>query len=236
MVEIADIRDEESLKAWLEDKPRELAVLLAHRAAARVMPIYWSWVADPSNEGELTDIIAWRILPTTRAFAMFAILDVATTVDTSELRPQYPVSRAITAAAIAALAATTIANATIAATAVATAAAVVPAPDFWDEVRRDATNYLDTNIRAPLSLWHNGIPPEITGAWEAAALSRLIEAGDTGWQFWIEWYEAQLSGADQNWEMLKEIVLIPDEDWKQGAAHVNSLIAETVTNATNGPI
>lgn len=63
-------------------------------------------------------------------------------------------------------------------------------------------------------------------AWDAtrSALYAQTEAGETGWQFWIDWYEAQLSGAEQNWEMLKEIVLIPDDDWKQGAAHVNAMI------------
>ena len=48
-------------------------------------------------------------------------------------------------------------------------------------------------------------PEEIASAWATtrAALTARIAAGETGWQFWLDWYEAQLSGADQNWEMLK---------------------------------
>jgi hypothetical protein len=105
------------------------------------------------------------------------------------------------------------------------------ADDIWKEVRRDAAAYLGTDMRAAIPLWDGGkagMPPDIAAAWERAraALTARVEAGETGWQFWIDWYEAQLAGADQNWEMLKEIVLIPDADWQQGAAHVNGLIEE----------
>jgi hypothetical protein len=71
VVEIADIGDEESLTAWLRDKPRVLAALLAHRAGARVMPFYWGWSADRSTEGDLTDIAMWRILPTSRVRVVY---------------------------------------------------------------------------------------------------------------------------------------------------------------------
>ncbi|RFU14734.1 hypothetical protein DZD18_00230 [Rhodobacteraceae bacterium W635] len=97
---------------------------------------------------------------------------------------------------------------------------------MWSEIRRDAEFYKTGKLEDSFAYWDSGSPLEIAEAWQTtrAALTARIEAGETGWQFWIDWYEAQLTGAEQNWEMLKEIALIPDDDWKQGAAHVNGLI------------
>jgi len=52
------------------------------------------------------------------------------------------------------------------------------------------------------------------------------------WQVWTNWYEDRLVGGPRpNGRLVIEAlerdrVLIPDEDWKKGVAHVNALIAE----------
>jgi hypothetical protein len=236
VVEIADIGNEKSLREWLEDKPPELAVLLAHRAAARVIPVYWAWAAGYSTKGGVTEIALWRKLLTSQLRSVYAtreVSDAASNAAAANADAQFVAVRAAVFAAVAAAAAANgAATAAIAANAAA-AAKDATAADIFEDVRRDAAAYLGTNMRAPSPLWEGGkagVPPDIAVTWETtrAKLTARVEAGETGWQFWIDWYEAQLTGADQNWEMLKEIVLIPDADWQKGAAHVNGLIEEIV--------
>ena len=44
-MDVSDIKDRDSFQAWLEDKPKEWAQVLAARVALRVAPIAWSVVA-----------------------------------------------------------------------------------------------------------------------------------------------------------------------------------------------
>ena len=49
---------------------------------------------------------------------------------------------------------------------------------------------------------------------------------DEHWHVWTDWWEDRRDGKPYNIEMEREIVLIPDEDWQKGPAHVNPMIAE----------
>ncbi|HDR28116.1 MAG TPA: hypothetical protein ENN83_05615, partial [Rhodovulum sp.] len=68
MVEIAEIRDEKTFRAWLDQKdlPQEAMVALAYRAAMRVLPVWWSGVetADRARAHELTPLPVCRVLLT----------------------------------------------------------------------------------------------------------------------------------------------------------------------------
>jgi len=62
MVGSAGIRDRDSLKAWLEGQPRDVAVWIASRAAARVLPLWWNAVLteDWAREHDLTALPVLR--------------------------------------------------------------------------------------------------------------------------------------------------------------------------------
>ena len=52
------------------------------------------------------------------------------------------------------------------------------------------------------------------------------EARRDEWAFWIEWYQGMLDGRPMDWDLQRKIALIPDKDWKKGAAHIARIIEE----------
>ena len=46
------------------------------------------------------------------------------------------------------------------------------------------------------------------------------------WAFWREWYQGFLDGKPLDWELQKEIALIPDADWDKGPERIAELIEE----------
>lgn len=244
----AEITDYDSLKAWLEEQPKEVSVWIAARAAARVLPVWWRAVliADWARERDLS------ALPVLRCLLISAVAAKTTTDDIkAAARVADPAAALYVLGVRQASAAAALAGANAAASAAGDAAAVMRAVKaaesvadaaragaaaVWESIRNDAAHVAKGVIPADRPLWPEGMPAEIAEACDKTrtALTERIAAGETGWQFWLDWYEAQLSGAPQNWEMLKEIALIPDDDWKQGAVHVNGLIEEIVERYRGG--
>ena len=67
MVEIKDIVDRDSFEAWLIDQPQEVYVWIVWRAAMRVLPFCWQWLAssDDAHEQDKTILpILWFLLTT----------------------------------------------------------------------------------------------------------------------------------------------------------------------------
>lgn len=54
----------------------------------------------------------------------------------------------------------------------------------------------------------------------------LLTQSDVIWAFWREWYQGFLDGKPLDWELQKEIALIPDADWDKGPEHISGLIEE----------
>ncbi|WP_297768388.1 hypothetical protein, partial [uncultured Roseovarius sp.] len=111
MSESVDIKDRESLEAWLKDQPRESAVWIAFRAAARVLPVWWDAVLTEewARERDLTALLLRSVL----------ISSVAAVVPTDDIRANVAANNAAhfnargfaNAAGFAANAATAAANA-----------------------------------------------------------------------------------------------------------------------------
>ncbi len=199
MVEISDIKDRESLRAWLEalpfdeDENRRIAVTIAHRAAMRVLPQYWQ-LSISSASARKNDLTALPILRCS------LISGVAGTMPTPEIR----------SAAFAAFAA----DAAFAANAAANAAAA------WKMIRADCTALATGDVRLDQTpLWSGANP--VSENWV-----QTRETLPEGWDFWRDWYQNALDGVKPNWDMLTEIALIEPADWDKGADHVNGVIAD----------
>jgi hypothetical protein len=58
------------------------------------------------------------------------------------------------------------------------------------------------------------------------ALLSFWKKAPESWGFWTRWYEGMLEGRPLDWDLQREVALIPDDDWKKGSEHIARLIAE----------
>jgi hypothetical protein len=232
MIEIKDIKDQDSLEKWLTDWPkangldedaaRAVAVTIAHRVAMRVLPKWLEWYfAKSSSE---CDFVALMIL---RACL---ISGTAAKLPTSEIKYAAAAAASATDHATAATSPAAAAAAAPAAAFPATAAAVAltgatafgfPAGATWELLRIDCNNISRREDVLSLPLWINVENP-VEEIWREVAKN----ATGPEWAFWVKWYQEALEGRPQNWKMLEQIALIGPEVWEAGAEVVAERIGE----------
>ncbi|WP_419797192.1 MAG: hypothetical protein ACNI26_12745 [Terasakiella sp.] len=242
---MTEITSSEELREWLKGRDKQTCVAIAARIALRVVPFLEKAAYKHG------DVI---ILPSLRAksISWFACARLNQNVDfaartaafTSNTATAFAArTAAITSAAAAAASAHTAAtsasasNASIAAAAaVRTAAAartVTIISNAWQEISQDISfleegRTVDALMERPLFLGEMG--SELKKRWQS--MKEALLSLNENWQVWTNWYEDRLVGGPRpNGRLViealeRERVLIPDEDWKKGAAHVNALIAE----------
>ncbi|MCP5037972.1 MAG: hypothetical protein GY945_10275 [Rhodobacteraceae bacterium] len=127
-------------------------------------------------------------------------------------------------------------------------AAVSPTPEVIDAAyaaaadaaaadATDAAAYEDT-IMEPgklfeTPLWHDaGQPQELVQALQGKP--DLLERPE--WSFWRDWYQGFLDGNPMNWDLQREVALIPDEDWEKGPEHIAGLIEGIRKNYDRKPL
>lgn len=246
MVESSDIRDQDSLEAWLEDQPREVSVWIASRAAARVLPLWWDAVLREDWALE-TDVTALPVLRNilvssvavvgpnegsmTAFYADVAVAGAAIRYASANDATAYADATDYATDAAAA-AAEALAYPDAATTAVAAAAdANANAPTTWYAVRTDAGQVTDGAFPDALPLWPDGAGP-LAEQWRAIKWQVAKSEGTEDWQFWLDWYDALLKGrpmlgdAARTWEMLEQIALIDPATWDKGPEVVNPAIRE----------
>ncbi|MCC5966022.1 MAG: hypothetical protein JJU24_07780 [Natronohydrobacter sp.] len=250
MREVSEIRDADSLKAWLEalpqdteaerDEARRWAVAIAHRAAMRVLPWFWEWsLGENARKRALTAlpilqpslIAAITVVCSTleiKAAAKAAAFRNARAADTALDAPNAAAATGAADAAFGVRAAAALDNTYVArsaANAAARAAATAHAAGaIWELIRRDCAVLINGAALERRPLWDGDNP--FASLW--AEIRPRILAQSDGWRFWVDWYDNALHGRPQDYDLLTKIALIDPKDWDEGADHVNALIANII--------
>lgn len=229
-----------TFKAQLSIWPREVAVILAARAALRVAPV----LGGPSGqqvEG-YTDRI---VLPLFRGLASAWVAGTwparrnelsvpaslasravsAAAFSAAKLGPGVSdAARSIRAAAFAADGARTSAARSFAAD--ATRAAVYASADANNAFASDVDIFRQEQRIGNAPLWLGSASDRIRWEWKQLK-SCLISQGQ-GWEVWTEWYEARLRGDPGNEDLEVARVMIAEEVWSAGPEVVNAHIKELI--------
>ena len=231
MVEITDIKDEESLGEWLEGRSREESIWIATRAAMRVLPVFWEWTfSSKARQGGFT------VLPVLRSLLASSVVAVRPSEDnkarvsaaqgadetacTSGSAPTQAAPYAFVAAQAAANvavipedhAALQAASATQAAIASKYAAdAAFAGAAAWNATQADCGHIAVVESETPPQLW-----PQTENASEPEWSLVKATATEPEWAFWIAWYQDALDGVPPDWDLLERIALIENAIWEAG--------------------
>lgn len=232
-----EIRDEETLERWLQNRPQEDSICIAQRAGLRVFPL---WTAEMGNDWarklDLTALPVLRSLLTLGVAhkyptpeATLATLDATRAARlTTDAVDHLDATRAARATINATLATLNAARATLdaarAARATTFAVTLAATRPLWEAIRSDAVA-LEAGIDpARLPLW-----PWPTPGWfsQADAKARAIWVRDPEpWDFWLRWWDGVLSGQQIPDPLQHDIALIPDDVWQAGPRAVAERIAK----------
>jgi hypothetical protein len=233
--DLPDPSDFDAFRAWLRDKPREWSVVIAARAALRVLPL-------ASGAGDRPDILLQVFRASaiarfsakypnrameSRAAAASAARDTARAANVVDAA--FPAASAADAAAYAASAAAN-ANAAARTTASAAGAAAYSSADAGAihyaarlDLQQLHAGIVTADQLARRSLWAKPRPASVGHAWRS--LLQLFRVEDH-WSVWIEWYEHVLVGTPSSVDEDAAFTDIPGElPWDAGAKAVNAEIA-----------
>lgn|GEM_PF-2086416 len=238
MTEITSSRE---LRKWLKGQDQQTCVAIAVRIALRVMPFleeaaykYGNIIVLPSLRAVVT---SWFVGTRPNQEVGFAAARTAAASGFSGTIASLSSIYTAASAALSAADAARTANATSLSSSAAAAGTVADDADFipnvWQDISHDIIfleegRTVDALLERPL--FSGEMDLELKKHWQL--MKEALLSLNENWQVWTNWYEDRLVGGPRpNGRLViealeRERVLIPNEDWKKGAAHVNALIVE----------
>ena len=241
---MAEIKDLESARAWLVEAPRKAQIVLAARSTVRALK---GLAAEASalNEAALPAFRASLICSVSGTGADSELLRsaakhaLATLRDIHLKEPRALAALAATRSALSAVmrlrvsynsAGILVATGDEAAADAIAASADVSPETAWTEAATDA-KLLETGQSTTV------LDSVVYGEMRNAASRAGHAEGDQSflgffssdhavWNFWKRWYEGMTAGRPLDWDLQREVALIPDDDWKKGPEHIARLIEE----------
>ena len=202
----------DAFEAWLNNQPKEVACVMAHRTAARMWPII------------ALDVVHEEFHSTWRANLTKSTLRCSLASRLVCIEPNAPRATAAARAADANASYADVARAAAAADDVAGQAYV------WESLSADVKRIEDGMrpvdlVQAPL--WPDApMPRKLAENWQS--LRYVLVRDDANWQFWIDFYEGILAGgayAPARIALMDKVAQMPDEFWEKPAREVNAHIA-----------
>ena len=234
---MVEITDRESLEAWLEGQSREVAVVIAARSAMRVMPLLSaSFESDLSKEEQSSLIVSsfqCNLISSVFALGASDEMSAAAHVAYSRAANAATPSASARAAIFTTNAAHMGASAAHAVHAAANSAAAAyggVSDLVWNAVERDVNDLQGGASPEEMMgrpLWRRRRP--LFFEEDHGRLMEWLEA-EPGFAFWGRWYRAVEAGQPMNWDMQREIALIPDDIWEAGAGAVSEEIERIEAN------
>ncbi|MDN5785556.1 hypothetical protein [Pseudorhodobacter sp.] len=237
-----EIKDRETLEAWLKGRPQGDSVLIATRAALQVAPLWFAAMGqDWASRRDLTSLSVLRSLLISWVACKYPTDDIksaaraaAASTRAAYADSAYADSAARAASVSAAHSADAVADSAYAAYAYAVTRvyaatrAAYSDSDYaavWGLVRAEC-EWLEAGGKAldGQPLWHDGENPFQSDWTSTQALWSDPQGGP--YAFWLRWYGAALQGKHLNLALEHDIALIPNEDWEKGPDHIAALIAD----------
>ncbi len=246
-----EITDRDTLERWLQTRPGIQAAIVAHLAAMRAFPNYTKsaqlpWFKehglDPlkllralltaqiglmgqfSGAGPNVSLIAKQARVENALAMSFDAIGYAHLNQRSDKAESMAANFATYAADSAAYALEALARPELAIKALEAASSIFDIHGVAHQVSLEAANLEEGRDLLASRLWSGHMDSPASDGWDNT--KRQWQTPDSPYAFWLRWYQSALDGTPQHTDLLREIALIPDDDWKKGEAHIAGLIAE----------